>query len=98
MSSGLVALQVFLQLSLSSALTERCELPYSREEDRGTSGLLQQTLPLVCQAHCDGYITSQVWADGSKTRGRSSVTSWQTCPDDPKIKPRRDYLHYKFKK
>ena len=47
---GLVALTVVLQLSVSlSAHAERCKHPCQRAEDRGTSGLLQQTLPLDSQ-------------------------------------------------
>ena len=82
MFSKLVALTVVLQLSLSlSAHSERCKLPSIREGDRGTSGLIQPTLLLFSQVHCFGY-TGQVWADGSETRDRNSVTCWLISPDD----------------
>ena len=99
---GLVFLIAALQLREKACLLlpERCELPIQREDNcRGTNGLSQQTLLLSVQALCFGYITSQVWADGSKTRGRSRVTHWQISPDDPPTIEylRFGYLKYKYK-
>ena len=96
---GLVFLVAALQLRVRACLhlPERCELPLQREDNcRGTNGLSQQTLLLSVQALCFGYITSHVWADGRKTRGRKRVTHWQISPDDPPT-IRLYFVHLKFK-
>ena len=57
----------------------------------------QQSLLLSVQALCFGYITSHVWADGRKTRGRNRVTHWQISPDDPPtIEIRLEFLNSKL--
>ena len=97
---GLVCLIVACQLKVGACLRlpESCELPFHGEDDcRGTNSMSQPTLLLGCQALWGGH-TSQVWADGSKTRGRSRVTSWQLSPHDPPlIQPRQAFLNFKFK-
>ena len=97
---GLVFTIVALQLREGACLRlpVSCELPIQREDDcRGTNGLSQQTLLLSVQALCFGYITSHVWADGRKTRGRNRVTHWQISPDDPPTTVQLGYLKFKFK-
>ena len=98
---GLVFSIAALQLKAGAylRLPESCELPIQREDNcRGANGLSQQTLLLSVQAHCFGYITSHVWADGSKTRGRNRVTHWQISPDDPPtIDTRKEFLRFKYK-
>ena len=97
---GLVVSMVVLQLRVRALLhlPERCKLPFHGEDNcRGTNGLSQQTLLLSVQALCFGYITSHVWADGRKTRGRNRVTHWQISPDDPPTTVHPGYLKFKFK-
>ena len=98
---GLVVSMVVLQLRVRALLhlPERCKLPFHGEDNcRGTNGLSLQTLLLSVQALCFGYITSHVWADGSKTRGRNRVTHWQISPDDPPtIVTRKEFLNFKYK-
>ena len=97
---GLVFLIDVLQLREKACLLlpECCKLLIQREDNyRGTNGLSQQTLLLSVQALCFGYITSQVWADGRKTRGRNRVTHWQISPDDPPTTVHLGYLKFKFK-
>ena len=98
---GLVFTIVALQLREGACLhlPVSCELPIQREDDcRGTNGLSQLTLLLSVQALCFGYITSQVWADGRKTRGRNRVTHWQISPDDPPTTElSKEFLKYKYK-
>ena len=97
---GLVLSIAALQLRVEACLLLPycCELLIQREDNcRGTNGLSQQTLLLSVQALCFGYITSHVWADGRKTRGRNRVTHWQISPDDPPTTVRLDHLKFKFK-
>ena len=71
MSLRLAARNVILQLSLSLfAYSERYKLLSQREEDRGTSSLLQPTLLLFCQAGCFGH-TSRVKVNGSENHSKT---------------------------
>ena len=88
MSFRLAALSVILQLSLSLlALTERCKLPCTREEDRGVSSLLQPTLLLYSQSSYFGHTSLEVTNGNSKARGRSHWIHWLFCPDDLFARP-----------
>ena len=98
---GLVCLWVVRQLRVEASLRlpNSCEHPFKGEDYcRGNNSMSQQTLLSGHQALW-GRHTSQVWADGSKTRSCSRVTNWQLSPHDPPtlIQTRQAFLNFKFK-